>query len=166
MSTYTICKGCNYSTIIPSFHSGIKSLKFKIKFDSSCNYELSDITCIKDINKAYGFSYGNHHTNSIRLGWRVGKNAYEINKLELFGYVYNNKAVKSKKVGGSKIFFEFDTWYDVELTHDQVSNLAVIKVNTYSVSIPYTAIPDIGYYLKPYFGGNCKSPQTMKIEIV
>jgi len=158
---YTICKNDHYSSLMPKIHFGIKSINGKIKFNKDCDYTLTDPTCINDINKAYGFSYGNHNKWSIRLGWLV-----ENHKIKLFNYIYANSIRKSKRIGTSTTYFEFDTWYNFEITYNDMDKLATIKINNYITSLPFNIPATIGYYLKPYFGGNCSAPQDMTIEII
>ncbi len=158
---YTICKNLHYSSYVPKIHFGIKSIKGKIKFNKDCNYTLTDATCIDDINKAYGFSYGDHHKWSIRLGWTVKEN-----KLKLFNYIYADGIRKNKRIGTTNTYFEFDTWYDFEITYNDIDKLATVKINNYISSLPFNIPATSGYYLKPYFGGNCAAPQNMTIEII
>ena len=158
---YTICKNDHYSSLMPKIHFGITSITGKIKFNKDCDYTLTDPTCIDDINKAYGFSYGNHNKWSIRLGWTVKEN-----KLKLFNYIYANSIRRSRRIGTTTTFFEFDTWYNFEIKYDTTNKLAIIKIDDHVGSLPFNIPATIGYYLKPYFGGNCGAPQDMTIEII
>jgi hypothetical protein len=158
---YTIPSGWHYSIGVPSPHLGITELNFTVKFDSSCNYVLTQSTCINDVNKAYGFGYGDHRQNSVRLGWRVNS----LGKLELFLFVHENGKMKIKRIGTSKTYFDFNITYNVSIKVDTILKEVTMSVNNYKVYLAFDVQPALGYYLKPYFGGDCTAPHTMKIYI-
>lgn len=163
---YTIKKGSNYATgtFIPKFHSGISSLKGTIKFTNSCIYTLTNPNCINDTNKAIGFGYGTypyaHQDWSIRLGWRCNPNK----KLILIHYAYvNGKRIETQI--GLRNTFNFDISYPFEIINDTINKKAIVKVGIEEVSIPFDKAPIGGYYLFPYFGGDCSATQNINIEI-
>lgn len=175
MNTYLIPKGDNYSSLIPAIpqiptppgvHFGTTKIFGKIKFNSSCKYNLSNQPiCVNDTNKAVGFGYGlwpnAHHTWSIRLGWRVNTSG----KLILVNYSYVN-GKRIEMIIGDRNSFKFDTVYDFVITHDTVTKKAIVTVGDYTTVITnYTARPSTGYILKPYFGGDCPAPHDMRIEL-
>lgn len=176
---YTIKKGSHDSTLLPSFHNGISSLKGTIKFHSNCIYDLtSQPICVNDTNKAVGFGYGilpnSHHKWSIRLGWRCNLSK----KLILVLYAYVNGVRVEKRIGLSNTF-KWDTEYEFEIINDFNNRLATIRVGTEIASIPFYynerdsqgnyiptgKKPTMGYYLFPWFGGDCTATQDMNIEI-
>lgn len=161
---YIIPSGWHYSIGVPLPHLGTTECSFDVKFDSSCNYILDPLTqpkCINDVNKAYGFGYGDHRQNSVRLGWRVNY----LGKLELFLFVHENGKMKIKRIGTHKTYFDFNITYNITIKVDTVLKEVVMTVNNYKSSLAFDVQPSAGYYLKPYFGGDCTAPHTMKIYI-
>ncbi|MEK6879299.1 MAG: hypothetical protein AABY22_06810 [Nanoarchaeota archaeon] len=133
-------------------------------FDSDCYFPLREVDDY-DINKLFGFSFGLHHRDSIRLGWRPSKNE---NKIDIYYYCYNN-GVRS-----------FDFICEVDCFRYNTAKIVCdYKSNTFEISItkPYKHTIQlgkikfiypkfkIGYYLFPYFGGNKTAPCSMNIFI-
>lgn len=164
---YTINKGEFYSSPI---HFGIHlrktKEKFKVKFSKECLY--TPIDWENDYNKLIGWSYGLHHKNSIRIGWRPCNNSAQI---ELCIYIYENGV---RKISDNTLIINVDTEYEFTLEYE------VDFDNRITLSYPrpmngykqYTAIrmytnikPCMGYNLYPYFGGNNPSPNKMTIEL-
>ena len=110
-----------------------------------------------DINKLFGISFGYHHTNSARIGWRY---VPKFDKIELTTYCYvDGERIKEKSLG----FIEFGKTYLVQIlsTTDLVrfvldgSVRAEEKVSSVGISYP----------LSLYFGGNCTAPHNMYIDL-
>ena len=179
--TYTIKKGSHDSTnpLMYGFHSGIDKLKGTIKFHSNCKYDLTnEPICVNDTNKAIGFGYGvlpySHQKWSIRLGWRCNSSG----KLILVNYSYVNGQRVEQRIGLANTF-QWDTEYEFEIINDQINKLATVRVGTEVISIPFfynerdkdgnyiptAKKPVSGYYLHPYFGGDCSAPHDMNIII-
>lgn len=132
----------------------------KFKFDSSCEYDLRSIDQF-DINKLFGWSQGLHHKNSCRLGWvwNLSKK-----KMEIHAYSY----VKGKRLSEymcdcdlnktyvGQIWIENSTYYFRVLDEKKEEILGY-------ASIEADYLINIGYTLKPYFGGNQPAPHEMKI---
>lgn len=163
MSTYCIPKGWHYSTLMPSFHCGVTSMERYVTFDPSCLYELDKLDCIRDINKLFGFSYGMHKSNSFRFGWRC----VDGKTIEIFAYVYSAKERKqrliTKVLPGQKCLYSID--------YDPKNTICTFVVKPLTTATPYFYIfstdvtPSCGYYLYPYFGGDCTAPHEMCITI-
>ncbi len=154
----TIPKGSHYSSglSLGSLHFGTKELAFAVNFDESC-LKLNGVQkCDGDFNKLFGFSYGLHQTNSVRIGWKAVDG-----KIRIAGYVYQN---------GVRTIKGF-TWVNPEqlniisIKHDTQAGLVWFGCGDKWLSLPYTASPSVGYYLNPYFGGDCNAPETMYIEM-
>lgn len=164
-TTYTIPQGWNYCLGVSTPHLGITKYTRTVVFDPSCRYTLTNPVCTQDLNKVSGFSYGNHMTNSIRLGWKVVNDG----DVQLWLYVHNNGKVKMKRIGKASTFFKYDTPIEFVLNHDVENNTAEAYVlyegKEYVVTLPYTATPSVGYICKPYFGGDCSAPHTMSLKI-
>lgn len=161
--------GLFYSGILPCFPRITKSIYngFKFKFDKSCLFEVKDADDY-DINKLFGFSFGWHHKNSIRLGWRPS--ALNEKKIQLFAYWYNH----SIRSSGFICEIDADVIYRANINCYFQNNTIRISIvqenNTHligSFAIQKFDFPKIrlGYYLFPYFGGNKEAPHDMKIHI-
>lgn len=174
MNTYFIPKWDHYSSLTeiipqipapPGIHNGAVVMTGKFIITSSCKYDLSRIKqCATDTNKLCGFGYGwlpNSHKNwSIRIGWRVSSAGRLV--LSLYSYVNGKRTIKPI---GTHTTFKFDTEYNFEIKNDLIKKEAVVTIGNFSTSIPFNKLPEFGYVLKPYFGGDCTSPQDMYINL-
>lgn len=156
--TVTIPKGSHYSSglSLGSLHFGIKELAFAVNFDESC-LKLNGVQkCDSDFNKLFGFSYGLHQTSSVRIGWKSVDG-----KIRIAGYVYE-KGVRLIK-GFEWVVTESIAIMSIQ--HDTKAGLVWFGCGNKWISLPYTASPSVGYYLNPYYGGDCNAPETMYIEM-
>lgn len=157
---YFIPKNWHYSLHLPWRVDTKKIFRFKVTFDLNCLYDLNSIDNL-DINKLYGFSFGNnHHKNSIRIGW----NCQEKNdKISLFAYWYQNGDRNSIKL------LDVDIFQEIQITMINLpsSNKCqiVIGKNIFSIPFNYKDIERKGWRLFPYFGGNQKTPHAMNIYL-
>lgn len=140
-----------------SIHFGTKAQAFKVRFDETCLLLNGVKDCDNDINKLFGFSYGYHHSNSIRIGWK----SFEDN-IALFAYIYENGVRKTKWI--TKIPVETDAI--VSIDYDSANSLIYFSCNGKFITMPYKVGVTAGYYLKPYFGGDCNAPETMYIDMI
>lgn len=157
---YTIPTGAHYSTPrLNQSHSGIKKLTYNIQFDYNCKYKLLTIDS-NDINKAYGFSYGFHQTNSSRLGWNWKKDT-----LILYNYTYFSGKITTKRIG---LFARNKPIYVEQWYQGRDTSWISCKQNNIVKSIFVTGVgttPMSGYYLYPYFGGTSVAPNTMTVKV-
>lgn len=156
---YNICKGCNYSNgiIVGSPHTGKTEQTYKVKFSRSCLALHGIQKCDGDWNKLFGWSYGYHHTNSLRLAWK------SLNgKIRIGWYIYENGAVKYD--GFASVIP--DTEIEMYIRHDTEKKVAVFVCGDKSVTVNYSKRPSWGYTLNPYFGGDCSAPVNMQIELI
>ena len=51
-----------------------KSFRIEVIFTNECAYPSFGDVDDHDINKLYGISWGMHHKNSYRIGWRSDQN--------------------------------------------------------------------------------------------
>ena len=66
---------------MPKLHWGKYMLRYRVNFLEGCCSFPSQ--CPESWNKLFGLSYGHHHRNSIRIGWRgTGE------EVEIAAYVY------------------------------------------------------------------------------
>jgi hypothetical protein len=168
MKTYTIKKGkhrCCFFKL--ALHLFKRKISHYVYFDNTAEYNLESNDQY-DINKLFGISYGFHHKNSARFGWRWD---LKKEKIEILAYVYKNgKRVNEwdedlhigfvepyhrhrytiTKKGG---YYEF-------LVEDETLE------NIYTKKIKHGKCKFWGYLLFPYFGGNKKAPHDIMITII
>ena len=164
MKVYSIHKGNHRSGLYFKPHYNLRELTYDVMFTDSCIYQLDKVNQF-DINKLFGLSYGYHHTNSVRFGWRsVG---YAGNKIDIVAYCYVN-GQRVKDIGRHTF-----------LTMIQTNKLYTLKIETlptkYTLSvsdkdgliahksISHSTLPNWGYHLFPYFGGDCVAPHDINI---
>lgn len=147
-------------------HTGKTSESYEVIFDDSCRYLLEGVDQW-DWNKLVGWSYGMHHTNSIRIGWRYNR---ESDKIELALYTYDSGIRRESYLGevniGTKYYIELKYYSGIVDAYVRNSDINVQErsLSTYQDTF---MIPKWGYNLSLFFGGNKSQPnkQTMKIWI-
>ena len=154
---FTIREGNHYSLHFPKLWFGKRNHKVRFFLDRSCWYSFNGEDA-KDVNKLWGVSFGKHHTNSYRLGWRASGVA--IGVFELLYYAYDD-GVRVFRVIGS---FNANEWVDIEVEVAGGCAVAIFNDERY-VYIYDNPVPEFGYYLFPYFGGNRTAPRDMKIYL-
>jgi hypothetical protein len=162
--TYTIPQAKHSSGIHFRPHLQQKFLQYDIKFDRTSIYQFHNEDQY-DINKLFGLSFGLHHTNSVRFGWRSLGNY--SSKIEILAYCY---------VNGERVIEEHDNLYIAMIDLNKFYRFRInVGENDYtltifdhlhnigSITIPHRDLPFWGYHLYPYFGGNRKAPQDINI---
>jgi len=137
----------------------------KCQFNSTCRYRIPDEDQA-DINKLGGLGYGfNHHENSFRIGWRWN---IKTKRIELFAYCY---------IDGERdytiIYDCSDTArlkFDIRRVWFTEGYKWVIHINENMITcMRYVAapqrLPDYGFKLYPYFGGNQAAPHDIEIKL-
>jgi len=169
---YKLCFYWFYKFFLGKNH--YKQLQAKIKFDSSCLYELNDgiIKELEDINKLFGFSITlNHMKESARFGWR---SIYpESNKIEIFSFIHHNGVFNYKKL--IDVDIEKDYTYSIELNKNMnnsnfyykfriwdENNILILNYLSDEFKLYYKYF--ISFNLDFYFGGNLPSPHNMNID--
>jgi hypothetical protein len=157
-----IKKGNHYSSWkFPKFYVNNLNVSKNIIFTDSCKYDLGSEDQY-DINKLFGIGYFPwHHYNSVRFGWR-----YNIanNNISIFSYWYHNK-IRNYELMGSVELNDLN-FYLIQIKDNQheliVLNRSLDIVMEHVVDVPPKSI---GYYLKPFFGGNKPAPHDITIKI-
>lgn len=166
MQLCTIKKGrhrSDFSRIWP--HIGATSVSCEVNFNPNCKYDL-DSHDQMDINKLFGLSFGWHHRNSARFGWRWD---LQDNFIEILAYVYIDGTRVNEFSADIHIgYVKPGEWnkYSLELQNGYY-NFAVYnskRKTTVSKRIEAGHTRKWGYRLYPYFGGNQRAPHTMNIE--
>ena len=131
-------------------------LKHDITFTESCLYKFGDVDDF-DINKLFGRSFGMHHKNSVRFGWRTEKD-----KILISSYVYINGIREYNDICTCDINKKYtftidcrDTLILLEISAEPYKTRYGIKMENHT---------NFGYKLYPYFGGNKKAPHDIMIE--
>ena len=138
-------------------HWAKKELGATFRFEPSCEYQIN-VVDQKDINKLFGLSYGFHHKNSIRFGWRF---SLAKNKIEIFGYSYMDAKRLSIFICDCEIGKDYD--FQITTTSDsyELSCLDIEAGEYYTNQMPHQKLRNWGYHLYPYFGGNIKAPHDI-----
>lgn len=178
-----IFKGCHYGFPFP-FPKCLKhfeSIKSRItgnpiyydehivEFDDSIIYKLPDEDQM-DVNKLFGFSYGLHHINSDRIGFRyIPDKGVEI---VLYSYC-NGKRERTKHIAYMEIGHKYSISLSVDLMDKQrqvtpivekIGNESPINLNSYYIFDGGKSLKTkIRYTLGIYFGGNRRAPHTITI---
>lgn len=166
MTFCKIQKGKHYSSCSTlKFHFNKKSIKFNISFSDDCIYNLESSDQF-DINKLFGLSYGLHHKNSARFGWRWN---LEKKKFEILAYVYRDgKRINEWEEDILIAEIKPVLIYEMEIIKDNENYIFTVtttnRKNIYKKTIKCgNECNDFGYHLFPYFGGNQKAPHNMLI---
>ena len=169
---YLLKEGKNYSNgINAKLLLNPTGMKHTVNFNKNCLYDLRTVDQ-SDINKLFGFSFGYHHHNSIRFGWRSN---VQRQKIEILAYMHKEgKLIQEWDDDISMGFLDTDRDYHLELKYLK----GPTGFDTYYFSIkdeydilhatafeaPKFLLP-LGYKLYPYFGGNRKAPHDMLITL-
>lgn len=137
-------------------------------FGESARYDLGDDQ--SDINKLFGFSYGFHHNNSDRIGWRYIQKSDQV---EILLYSYVDKKRIKRHIAYMDIGVAYDVKLSVELKYPGKNRRVRVDIyNLESKEVPFIYIThfsyeQVWYYIKYtlglYFGGNRKAPHNIII---
>lgn len=148
-----IKKGTHAPFRIPKLILNPFVLEYKITFTESCIYNIG--LDQSDINKLFGIGYFPfHHINSLRIGWNYNVNQSNIS---ILAYWYKNR-VRNWKYLASVNIGDNNTY---ELMPYKRGHLVLIN-NSYSLEIDVEP-QELGYLLRPYFGGNQTAPHDIEI---
>lgn len=161
--TYTIKRGDHYCTPFPwpHFICGHRWRKsIIVKFNSSARYSIGADQ--NDVNKLFGLSYGFHHTDSDRIGWRY---AIDRDCIELVIYSYScGKRLATKHLCYINLgvccrleIDAFDYGGRREVTY-RCDGKTVREEHNCSWHF-------FNYTLGLYFGGNVAAPHDITVEI-
>lgn len=157
-TTYLIRKGNNFCDQSTTRYLTVNGeMKFTARFNQSAIYTTIDPVNQYDINKLWGFSEGfNNQYNSARIGW-----AYNNGALRLYGYVYAKGVRYSKEIGIVTIGSEIPC--SIKLSGSSY----LLTANGVTVTLPrgVTSTKASGLQQYPYFGGDERAPQDIRIEI-
>jgi hypothetical protein len=155
---FTIRKGTHSGVLEMCPHYGITTMERKLVLGKNCLYE--DTSGEGDWNKAFGFSYGRHHKNSFRIGWRCKEGHLETCLYYYEGGIRRTiplRIVRPNTVNTFRIDYYAET---VVVKHgNPIRGYSYTKVSVTNVKVRP------GYYLYPYFGGQAKAPYKMKLRI-
>jgi outer membrane protein assembly factor BamA len=166
MKTYSIEKDSHRSGYYFKPVIGNTSLAFNAFFNDNCKYDIGNPDQY-DINKLIGLSFGYHHKNSARIGWRYNTVS---DRIELLPYIYvNGKRLTEDKCPVILTITTNQTVYGM-ISHEGSSYRIILYTQDsgyteYKISTGGTKIPKLGYVLFPYFGGNVKTPHRMSIDM-
>lgn len=129
-------------------------------FDESCRYLIGSDQ--SDKNKLFGWSYGFHHKNSVRVSWWYSP---DDDRIVIGLYTYNDGEVSKKKLSNVEIGkpIELTLSTRVDYTDLIVCELSDgnRKINSY---IYKNNLSRWGYTLTTYFGGNKTAPHKITMR--
>ena len=166
MEVFIIKKNRHYSNLLKiKLHILKNKIKYKILFDESSQYDLKNNDQY-DINKLFGISYGFHHRNSARFGWRWD---LDKGKIEILAYVYKNgKRINEWEQDIHIAYIDFFEFYEMEIQKNKNEYIFTLKKDSdkkvYKKLIKSRAKCFFSYELFPYFGGNKKAPHDISIS--
>ena len=166
MKTYKISQGKHRSGIYTKPHIFKCNLLKTVTFNKSAVYQFDDVDQY-DINKLFGLSYGYHHNNSARFGWRSpGKHSSMI---EIVAYCYvDGKRVKEDGHSLFVAMVPIDEPFEYKLHTNEKAHYFTVTQGMRVLGtkeIPHNGVPCWGYHLYPYFGGNKKAPHNITIDM-
>ena len=167
MKRYTIFKNwhfafCFFRRFIGGWYYDESLFTFTFKFSNECWWNTPRNHDDYDLNKLMGISFGLRlHKNSVRLAWRP--NFDKPNTISVFGYMYD----ESKDTHTSMYLCDVSTNQECLCYLNLYDSAYVFNVPGISKieMINPTQDKKIQKRLHPYFGGNNKAPQTMKIWV-
>lgn len=133
-----------------------------IRFHEDCRYDIGKEDQ-SDVNKLMGFSWGNHHKESDRVGWRylIGEDKIE---LTLYSYEEGKRVKKTlDKIG-------VDEWVNIRMEVRLGEKVRDIKVwingkeRSFQLKAPKKYW--FTYNLGLYFGGNLTPPHDLHVSIL
>jgi hypothetical protein len=149
----------NFLNFKPYCFKQAHSLSYEVVFTDSCKYDIGSDQ--SDINKLFGFSYGFHHHQSDRIGWRWNPS---LNKIELLLYSYEQKVRRSFKL--TEVALNTLNIIELEVYLNGLYRHISIKINNETYAFCLLQDPVYwGYTLGLYFGGNRTAPHNMNILI-
>lgn len=154
---------------IPSINKTIFDTTKQVTFNKSIKYYLD--TDQSDVNKLFGFSYGFHHYQSDRIGFRYNP-LMDVVEIVLYSYVQGKRIPTIHLVNLNYLDKEFETFaicLHVE-TYDTCRKVQITlwdkdnHATTITKMFPHTK-KFFQYTLGGYFGGNRKAPQKITINV-
>ena len=162
---YTIPQGKHSSGFHFRPHIGKKFLQYDVMFDRTSQYYHGNIDQY-DINKLFGLSFGHHHKNSVRFGWRSLGNL--TSSIEILAYCYvDGKRMTDDESAIFVAMVDANEFYTYRINVcEKDFTLTIFNKGQVSgkVEITHRGIPFWGYHLYPYFGGNRKAPHDINIH--
>lgn len=138
---------------------------YKIQFTIESTYIIDKDQ--SDINKLFGFSYGMHHKQSDRIGWRYNPDSDDIS---LFLYTYENGVRCKCFLTNVKLYEYYYILLDVDIKDKY--RYVYIKISNTNRDIKYENLFNLkhipkcwGYTLGLYFGGNRTVEYPIRINI-
>lgn len=134
-----------------------REMRARVTFHKDCEYYLNEQDQ-HDINKLFGYSFGHHHKNSLRIGWRYDRDRKQI---EVVSYIYIDGVRQTER---HLAWCEFEETYDMYIENSEdYANMLVY--NFTGICVPFKSRLGVSYPLSLYFGGNNTAPHDMHIDL-
>lgn len=154
----------NFLNFKPYFGSKEYNEIYKVCFGSSCAYDID--TDQRDVNKLFGVSYGWHHNQSDRIGWRYAPTAHEREDIEIVLYSYENGRRCTFPICKVEIGDTFTIKLNTKVYNGYRRANIVVKGHNITIMHKHTNQRfSWGYTLGAFFGGNRTAPHTIKFDL-
>ena len=162
MKKYTILKNWHYAFFLFGrlfgWHYNTKEFVIGFRFSKECWWYPPRNINDNDLNKLIGLSFGNIHKNSVRLSW--SPNFEKEGIIKLYGYTYDESIKEHNMKYFCEVKVENDIFLHLLLNDDKYVFRFMEKEFEMENKTKDGKIQKNNY---PYFGGNNKSPNIMKI---
>lgn len=164
----TILKGWHYCLNFLNFKPRIGKLdyvaKYSVCFNDNCEYDIDEDQ--SDVNKLFGVSYGWHHKQSDRIGWRYKPTAHEREDVELVLYSYENGRRYTFPICKIEIGDVVNVAMSTTIYNGYRRIYIKVGKKELTIMLKHTnQCIEWGYTLGSFFGGNRRAPHTMNIDI-
>ena len=158
---YKIKKGAHYCQHWPKFHLGETNLRFRFKFGEGCWFPMN-VPDDHAINKLCGPGYGDHHKNSVRVGWTPNLRPGWI---DLFFYIYQNGHRVEQHFASVEVGTEYEM--EIDLNSDLASFNLMHNYECVAIDSVYYKLPwfQWGAVLFPFVGGKLPARVDTYIDL-
>lgn len=164
-----IKKGHHYSNEFPRpllYCNGIERYESRsYEFTDSCRYDTG--VDQSDKNKLFGWSFGLHHTNSVRIGWCY---CPDTDTIDLCLYLYINKQRFTCHICmvpiGKDIQISLFTYKNIKGDNTVYASVRYDNMAYSRHRFISNELPRWGYTLTSYFGGNRTAPHDITLDCI
>lgn len=154
----------NFLNFKPYFGNKEYDVYYRVSFNDDCKYDID--TDQRDVNKLFGVSYGWHHNQSDRVGWRYIPNTTIGEEIEIVLYSYENGKHVTYPVCRVGLCESFNIRFCTAVHNGYRRTYLRIKDKRIMLMHKHNNQRfKWGYTLGAYFGGNRTAPHTMQMII-
>jgi hypothetical protein len=169
---------------LPKLVTDVDYISYEVTFTPTCRYILNEKDQL-DVNKLFGIGYFSNpfykkqitifgkkinipfvkhlpHINSVRFGWRY---CPSTDLIEILSYWYKNGVRNIGHIYYVPIGKKFKYVLEIDTYSHMLTIEDCLEEKVYSRHLIDLRGSDIGYLLRPYFGGNTKAPHDIWITM-